>query len=122
MKDEKYLMSFEQMIQLVDYQREEIMGLQVMNYNFPASDLGCDGQSVVLSNELFEKLVGTWWEVELSAQRKKALKGIYLGDSVQDALRRRPGIDTSYWCDPSGSTADFLSEISRWAEDECYVD
>ena len=122
MHGEKYLMSFEQMIQLVDYHREDISGLQVMNYNFPSSEISNGGQSIVLSNELFEKLDGTWWEVELSGRNHKTLKSCYLGDSLQDALRLRPGIDMSYWCEMAGSKAAFLAEINRWADEECYVD
>lgn len=123
MQAEKYLMSFGQMIRLVDYHREDISGLQVMNYNFPSTQISDCGQSIVLSNELFEKLDGTWWEVEVSGSHgTKAIRSCYLGDSLQDALRLRPGIDMSYWCEMTDSKSDFLAEINRWADEECYVD
>ena len=124
LKTDSYLMSFERMIQLLQESGAEVGASRIMGLQTTPSRLICNGRPVILSNDLFEKLVGTWWEVEAFRQRQAPSRCLYLADSFQDALRLRPEIDTTY-CYSYSTTEDdpdFMVEITRWVEDECFID
>ena len=99
MQSKTYLMSFEQMIQLL---------AETTNHVGPSPDL-------------FEKLSRTWWEVEIAGENHIPLQCSYVADSLQDALRLRPDINTSYWCNTDENKLQFLSEIIEWQEDELFL-
>lgn len=122
MKGKTYLMSFERMVRFMQDNGVAIDSRLMVSYPSTPSRLMCDGQTVVLSNDLFEKYLGTWWEVELADDEQQPARCYYLADSLQDALRLRPGIDTSYWCDFVGNPSQFISEIAAWQEDECFLE
>lgn len=69
-------------------------------------------------NEIIEKLAGTWWEVELSAEGKMLSECLYLADSLQDALRLRLGINQSWWLAGERFTDRILSELEDSLEDD----
>lgn len=117
-----YLMSFGQMVQLLEENGVRVDHLLALTAQAVPSRMICNNQTVEVGHDLFEKLVGTWWEVELSNIRKTPSQCAYLADSLQDALRLRPEIDTSYWCSASETTGDFLFEIEGWVEDEYFVE
>lgn len=121
MKTQTYLMSFSQMIELLRESGHVVSQSQIMDLRAVQYRLYCNGELVILSNDLFEKLNGTWWEVKLNAQ-SIVPECNYLADSLQDALRLRPQIDTTYWCGPSANQIEYLSEVMEWVEDECLVD
>ena len=118
MKARTYLMSFERLVEFLQDNGISIDGRLAMSLPAPPSRLVCSGQAVVLSNDLFEKFFGTWWEVELSIEDHTPLRCFYLADSLQDAFRLRPEIDVSYWCDAEEDTDQFLSEVCSWQGDE----
>lgn len=122
MQPKTYLMSFERMIQLLRDHGVQVGPSRIMSLTTTPSKLLCRGRQVTLSNDLFEKLMGTWWEVQLSRRGRVPSECIYLADSLQDALRLRPGIDTAYWCGTDGGAADFVAGVADWLEDECFVD
>lgn len=120
MKARTYLMSFEQVIQLLRENELSFESRMIVSLPTVPSRLMCSGQTVILSNDLVEKFPGTWWEVELASENRMPLRCFYLADSLQDAFRLRPDIDTSYWCDIEEDTSRFLAEVSNWQEDEYF--
>jgi hypothetical protein len=122
MKLMTYLMSFEQMIQLLQDNGVNIDDRLVVSLPLSPARLICNGRRVVLSNDLREKFLGTWWEVELSTNNQMPSQCFYLADSLQDAFRLRPDIDTSYWCSAEEDTRQFLAEVSSWQEDEYFLE
>ena len=120
MKSQTYLMSFERMLRILQENGINIERSLVMRMTSPPSRLVCNGQAVVLSNDLCEKFLGTWWEVELAGDDEIPSRCFYIADSLQDALRLRPHIDTSYWCDYAENSRQFVSEIANWQEDEVF--
>ncbi len=119
MKNKTYLMSFERVIQLIEGNGRHPVPSRVPSHPPVQSRLFCVSQSTVISNEVIERLVGTWWEVELSDEGEILRQCRYLADSLQDALRLRPNIDISYWCIAGESKTYFLTEITNWVDD-CY--
>lgn len=122
MKARTYLMSFERMVRFLQDDGVVIDGRLMMSDPSVLSDLMCAEHALTQVGDLFEKFLGTWWEIELGCGRQRLARCYYLADSLQDALRLRPDIDTSYWCDCSGSLSQFLSEVTAWQEDECFLD
>ena len=122
MKTQRYLMSFERMVQLLRDRGVKVDASQIMGLQATPSHLLCNGRIVVFADDLFEKLGGTWWEVELSCQGERPSQCMYLADSLQDAMRLRPEINTSYWGSLDETVSDFLADVNEWAEDECFVD
>ena len=120
MRPRTYLMSFEQTVQLLQDNGVNIDNRLVVSLPLSPARLICNGQKVVLSNDLHEKFFGTWWEVEISNGSQMPSRCLYLADSLQDALRLRPEIDTSYWCNVEEDTSRFLAEVSNWQEDEIF--
>lgn len=119
MKFQTYLMSFGHMVRLLENHGIPIDQSRILNLKTDPARLICNGKTVTINNDLFEKLAGTWWEVELAGIQKTPTQYVYLADSLQDALRLRPNIDTSLWC--GESEADFLAGIGEWIDDECFV-
>ena len=117
-----YLKSFGQMVQLLEENGVKVDHLLALTAQAAPSRMICNGQTVEVGHDLFEKLVGTWWEVELNDIRKTPSQCAYLADSLQDALRLRPEIDTSYWCSDADTIQTFLDEIEDWVDDECFVE
>lgn len=120
MKARTYLMSFDRMIRLLQENEISVDGRLIMSLLAPSSRLAGNGKTVLLPNELFEKFLGTWWEVEISSKDQMPSRCFYLADSLQDAFRLRPDIDTSYWCSVEEDTFQFLAEVSSWQEDESF--
>lgn len=118
MKEMTYLMSFERMIQLLQENGIRLDSRLIVNSPIPTSRLLCNGQAVSLGNDRFENFFGTWWEVEITGANQLPSRCIYLADSLQDAFRLRPDIDTTYWCSTEEDASRFLAEVSNWQEDD----
>lgn len=120
MKAKTYLMSFEQLIQFLENNTMNTVKLPAINLPPFYQQLMERNQSAVLTCDLFEKFDRTWWEVELSDEGKILSQCFYVADSLQDALRLRPDIDTSYWCSIEENASEFLAEIAAWQEDDYF--
>jgi hypothetical protein len=116
-------MSFERMVQFLEGKGVAVDNSLITRLHAFQSKYYC-GNRTVLSNEVFEKFIGTWWEIELPDNDTLLPRCIYLADSLRDAFRLRPDIDTSFWLDKENTTSQFLSEIEDWIEeeDECLAD
>jgi hypothetical protein len=74
----------------------------------------------VLSDEYREKFMNTWWEVCWpfpKATPSNPPQCLYLADSLRDALRLRPNIDTTFWSNKSESFAEYLKQTEEWLEE-----
>ena len=121
MKARSYLMSFEQMTRLLQENGISIDSRLVMNFPTQPSRLMCSVQRVFMQDDLLEKFFGTWWEVEIPSGDQMPSRCLYLADSLQDAFRLRPDIDTTYWCNVE-DPFEFLAEVSSWQEDDYFGD
>jgi len=121
MKSQTFLMSFERLLRLLAEHNMRIDNSMRTPFSTPRNRRICMGQSVLTANDICEKFFGTWWEVELTAEDRCPLRCFYVADSLQDALRLRPGINTSYWCETDEQPR-FLAEIAAWREDEYFYE
>jgi len=120
MKTKTYLMPFDRIIRILESNIVKSEYISERKEHLSKYSQFCIRQPFAPSDELLEKFDGTWWEVEFGTQEQTLSRCFYLADSLQDALRLRPGIDTSFWCGTTEREAAFLAEISNWLEDELF--
>lgn len=65
----------------------------------------------------FEKFRGTWWQINIPYNKHQSPDFNYVADSLRDALRLRPELDTSYWSCSGESANEFAFRTNDWADE-----
>lgn len=113
MAGKSYLVVFEEMVELFSNNKSPIIPARKCFYkiNVNKSNLYFVGE------DASEKFRGTWWQIKIPYKQGESAEFQYVADSLRDALRLKPELDTSHWSCSTESAHEFVSGTHDWSEE-----